>query len=155
MLEADPNNERAKIEIGMTHLEKGDFAAAETTLLEAAQSVSASREVFYNLGEVKFAKGETDEAMKCVSARRGHGSQLGQTALQDRPRPPAEGRHQERHRDDGKGDRRRSEFAGSGTGEGADRAVEEGIEPPVPESGSQGDGRFGNRPLEWKLEGNC
>jgi Tfp pilus assembly protein PilF len=26
--------------------------------------MSASREVFYNLGEVKFAKGETDEAMK-------------------------------------------------------------------------------------------
>ena len=64
MLEADPNNERAKIEIGMTHLEKGDFAAAETALTEAAQSMSASREVFYNLGEVKFAKGETDEAMK-------------------------------------------------------------------------------------------
>jgi Tfp pilus assembly protein PilF len=26
--------------------------------------MGASREVFYNLGEVKFAKGETDEAMK-------------------------------------------------------------------------------------------
>ena len=48
----------------MTNLEKGDFAAAETALMEAAQSTSASREVFYNLGEVKFAKGETDEAMK-------------------------------------------------------------------------------------------
>jgi tetratricopeptide (TPR) repeat protein len=64
ILETDPNNERAKIEIGMTHLEKGDFAAAEAALGEAAQGVSASREVFYNLGEVKFAKGETDEAMK-------------------------------------------------------------------------------------------
>ena len=29
-----------------------------------AQSTSANREVFYNLGEVKFAKGETDEAVK-------------------------------------------------------------------------------------------
>ena len=64
VLEAEPNNDRVKIEIGMTNLEKGDFAAAETALAEAAQSVSASREVFYNLGEVKFAKGETDEAMK-------------------------------------------------------------------------------------------
>ena len=63
MLAADPTNERAKIEIGMTNLEKGDFAAAETALAEAAQSTSASREVFYNLGEVKFAKGETDAAM--------------------------------------------------------------------------------------------
>jgi Tfp pilus assembly protein PilF len=26
--------------------------------------VNANREVFYNLGEVKFAKGETDEAVK-------------------------------------------------------------------------------------------
>ena len=64
MLEAEPGNERAQIEIGMTNLEKGDFAAAETALMEAAQSMSASREVFYNLGEVKFAKGETEEAMK-------------------------------------------------------------------------------------------
>ena len=63
LLAADPNNEKAKIEIGMTNLEKGDFAAAEKALLEAAQNMSASREVFYNLGEVKFAKGETDEAM--------------------------------------------------------------------------------------------
>ena len=48
----------------MTYLEKGDFASAEKSLLEVASSVNASREVFYNLGEVKFAKGETDEAVK-------------------------------------------------------------------------------------------
>ena len=48
----------------MTYLEKGDFANAEKSLLEVATSVNASREVFYNLGEVKFAKGETDEAVK-------------------------------------------------------------------------------------------
>jgi tetratricopeptide (TPR) repeat protein len=64
ILEADPNNDKAKIEIGMTNLEKGDFAAAEAALTESAQSISASREVFYSLGEVKFAKGETDEAVK-------------------------------------------------------------------------------------------
>jgi tetratricopeptide (TPR) repeat protein len=48
----------------MTYLEKGDFPAAEKALMEVAQSTSANREVFYNLGEVKFAKGETDEAVK-------------------------------------------------------------------------------------------
>jgi len=64
LLAADPNNERAKVEIGMTNLEKGDLPAADTALSEAAQNMSAGREVFYNLGEVKFAKGETDEAMK-------------------------------------------------------------------------------------------
>ena len=60
----DPGADRAKIEIGMTQLEMNDLAGAEKTLLEAAQGVSANREVFYNLGEVKFAKGETDEAVK-------------------------------------------------------------------------------------------
>lgn len=64
LLAADPNNERAKVEIGMTNLEKGDLPAADAALSEAAQNMSAGREVFYNLGEVKFAKGETDEAMK-------------------------------------------------------------------------------------------
>jgi predicted TPR repeat methyltransferase len=60
----DPNAEKAKVEIGMTNLEKGDLPAADAALSEAAQSLNANREVFYNLGEVKFAKGETDEAMK-------------------------------------------------------------------------------------------
>jgi tetratricopeptide (TPR) repeat protein len=60
----DPGADRAKIEIGMTQLEMNDLAGAEKTLLEASQSVNANREVFYNLGEVKFAKGETDEAVK-------------------------------------------------------------------------------------------
>jgi tetratricopeptide (TPR) repeat protein len=64
VIDADPGNDRAKIEIGMTYLEKNDFANAEKTLLEVATSVNANREVFYNLGEVKFAKGETDEAVK-------------------------------------------------------------------------------------------
>src|SRR4051812_1155223 len=64
VIAADPNNDKAKIELGMTYLEKNDFASAEKTLMEVAQSVNANREVFYNLGEVKFAKGETDEAVK-------------------------------------------------------------------------------------------
>jgi Tfp pilus assembly protein PilF len=48
----------------MTNLEKGDLAAAEATLTEAAQGQNPTREVFYNLGEVKFAKGDTDEAAR-------------------------------------------------------------------------------------------
>mgnify|MGYP002629893646 CR=1 FL=1 len=64
VLAADPNNDKSKIEIGMTYLEKGDFAKAESALMEVASSTSASREVFYNLGEVKFANAETDEAVK-------------------------------------------------------------------------------------------
>ena len=46
----------------MTNLEKGDLKAAEDTLTRAAEGAKPTREVFYNLGEVKFAKGATDEA---------------------------------------------------------------------------------------------
>jgi Tfp pilus assembly protein PilF len=63
LLKNDPNNDKAKIGIGMTNLEKGDLEAAEKTLQAASQSVSATREVFYNLGEVLFAKAKTDEAI--------------------------------------------------------------------------------------------
>jgi tetratricopeptide (TPR) repeat protein len=60
----DANADKATIEIGMTLLEKNDLAGAEATLSSAAQSTSASKEVFYALGEVMFAKGSTDEAVK-------------------------------------------------------------------------------------------
>ena len=64
VLKSDPNNDKAKIGIGMTNLEKGDLDAAEKTLAEASQSLSATKEVFYDLGEVEFAKGKNDEASK-------------------------------------------------------------------------------------------
>src|SRR3954463_9960174 len=64
LLKADPNNDRAKVGLGMTNLEKGDLAAADETLSTAAQGPQPSREVFYNLGEVKFAKGQTEDAAK-------------------------------------------------------------------------------------------
>ena len=99
VLAADPNNDKAKIEIGMTYLEKGDFANAEKSLLEVAQLVNASREVFYNLGEVKFAKGETDEAVKYYQRAVDMDADLGQAALQARSREAAEGRHRRRDRD--------------------------------------------------------
>lgn len=62
--DGDANADKAKIETGMTLLEKNDLAGAEAALLAVAQSTSANKEVFYNLGEVKFAKGETEEAVK-------------------------------------------------------------------------------------------
>jgi len=64
LLKADPTNDKAKIGIGMTNLEKGDLAAAEDTLTKAAEGANPTREVFYNLGEVKFAKGQIDDAAK-------------------------------------------------------------------------------------------
>ena len=59
VLKLDNANERAKIEIGMTHMQAGNLDAAEQALAPVAESPSASREVFYNLGEIKFNKGDT------------------------------------------------------------------------------------------------
>jgi len=64
LLKSDPKNDKAIVGIGMTNLEKGDLKAAEDTLTRAAEGGSPTREVFYNLGEVKFAKGQADDAAK-------------------------------------------------------------------------------------------
>jgi len=57
LLKVDPNNDKAIVGVGMTNLEKGDLKAAEETLTKAAQGSKPTREVYYNLGEVIFAKG--------------------------------------------------------------------------------------------------
>jgi Tfp pilus assembly protein PilF len=62
LLKVDPANDKAIVGIGMTNLEKGDLKAAEDTLTRAAEGPKPTREVFYNLGEVKFSKGQADEA---------------------------------------------------------------------------------------------
>ena len=59
VLKLDAANERAKIEIGMTQMQAGNLDAAEQALAPVADSPGASREVFYNLGEIKFNKGDT------------------------------------------------------------------------------------------------
>jgi TolA-binding protein len=64
LLAIDPNNEKAKVGISLTSLERGDVQTAEDTLLKAASASSAGRDVFYNLGELKSSKRETDEATK-------------------------------------------------------------------------------------------
>jgi tetratricopeptide (TPR) repeat protein len=62
LLAAEPNNEKAHSELGMTYMEKRDFKSAEASLETAAKSLSATREIFYNLGEVKSAAQKYDEA---------------------------------------------------------------------------------------------
>jgi tetratricopeptide (TPR) repeat protein len=48
----------------MTNLEKGDLDMAERTLETAAQTQGATREVLYDLGEVKLARSRSDDAVK-------------------------------------------------------------------------------------------
>ena len=62
VLESDPTNERARIGIGITHLEKGDLQTADDTLTALAGEKTAAREAFYFLGEVRRARGRPGEA---------------------------------------------------------------------------------------------
>jgi tetratricopeptide (TPR) repeat protein len=62
LLKAEPGNDKAKIEMAMTALERGDSRTAEETLLRAAAEPDATREVFYSLGEVKLAANDSDGA---------------------------------------------------------------------------------------------
>jgi Tfp pilus assembly protein PilF len=64
LLRLDPNSDKAKVGVAQTNIEKGDLDAAEDTLARAAQSPTAGKEVFYNLGEVEFAKRAVGEAVK-------------------------------------------------------------------------------------------
>ena len=55
LLKIDPANADAKVGMAMTNLEKGDMKAA---------GASKSREIYYNLGELKLAAGDANEAAK-------------------------------------------------------------------------------------------
>jgi tetratricopeptide (TPR) repeat protein len=63
LLKADPNSDKARVGVGQTYLEKGDLGAAATALNQGAQQ-GASKELFFTLGEVEAARGNTDEAIK-------------------------------------------------------------------------------------------
>lgn len=64
LLKVDPDNAKAHLGIAETNLDRGDPRAAEDGLMAAAESPGAGREVFFGLGEVKFAANETSEATR-------------------------------------------------------------------------------------------
>jgi len=64
LLTVDPQSEKAAVGISQTNVERGDMQAAEDTLVKAASTSGAGREIFYSLAEVKSAKREPDEASK-------------------------------------------------------------------------------------------
>ena len=81
--------------------------------------------MFYNLGEVKFAKGQTDEAakwyQKAVDLDPSWGKPLFKLALVALNKGDKDGDDQ----DDGESHRRRSDVAGSRAGQSGHRAAEE------------------------------
>jgi Flp pilus assembly protein TadD len=64
LLAIDPNNEKASVGISQMSLERGDVKAAEDTLMKAAESSSAGRDVFFNLAEVKSSQSAMEDAVK-------------------------------------------------------------------------------------------
>lgn len=62
VLTTEPGNVAARVEMAMTALERGNAETAEEILRQAAADASATREVFYRLGEVKLAAHDTDGA---------------------------------------------------------------------------------------------
>lgn len=62
LLVADPDNSQAHIGIAAAERERGNLAAAEAALIAAAQRAGAGREVFYELGELKLAANQPEEA---------------------------------------------------------------------------------------------
>ncbi len=129
VLAADPSNDKSKIEIGMTYLEKGDFANAEKSLHGSGQLDQREPRSLLQPRRGEVRKGRDRRGREVLPARRRHGCHVGQAALQDRPRQAAEGRHARRARDHAEGRRGRSDLGRSRAGQGADRAAEEGIGP--------------------------
>ncbi len=64
LLRVDPDNGGAHVGVAETHLERGDRTTAEATLLKAAQSSGASREVLFTLADLRFSADDTTEAAR-------------------------------------------------------------------------------------------
>ena len=66
VLKLDPANDRARLGLGLSYLDKGDLAAAEGALATAANAASPSRDVLFALGDVKLAQKQPDAASQLV-----------------------------------------------------------------------------------------
>jgi tetratricopeptide (TPR) repeat protein len=64
LLKAEPENQKAVIGVAKTHVDKGDVLAAEQALTRAAEAGLSSRDVFYDLAEIKVANNQPDEAAR-------------------------------------------------------------------------------------------
>jgi predicted Zn-dependent protease len=63
-ISADPSDNSARSELAMMQMEQGQLDAAREGLISVADTVGASREVFYSLGEIERARDKADDAAK-------------------------------------------------------------------------------------------
>ena len=92
LLKTDPANEKAKLAIGMTEFDKGDLAAADRAIEAVAQAPGASRDAFYDLGDIKLAQAQTDAAMSAYQRAAEARPHLGQAGARAGPHRDDEGR---------------------------------------------------------------
>jgi tetratricopeptide (TPR) repeat protein len=64
VLKDDEMNERAIVELALTHAAAGNLDAGEAVLAPLAESSTAGPDVFYSLGEIRFSKGDLNGAEK-------------------------------------------------------------------------------------------
>ena len=62
LLKENPDNQEAKTSIARVNLDAGNLDVARAMLSEVATGLDASREDLYNIGELFFARGDTEEA---------------------------------------------------------------------------------------------
>ena len=98
LLRTDANNGKATVGIAVVQMERGNQRAAEEALLKGAAAPGAGRELFDMLGDLKFQKGDIDEAsrwyQKASEADPSWGKplyKLGLCALRRGDRPTAAG----------------------------------------------------------------
>ena len=110
----------------MTNLEKGDLEGRRGYADEGrAEGPKPTREVFYNLGEVKFSKGETDEAAKWYQKAADLDPPGASRSSSSRSSQLNKGDKDATIKMLEKVDRRRSDVAGSRAGQDGHRAAEE------------------------------
>jgi tetratricopeptide (TPR) repeat protein len=63
LLKSEPDNGKAHVGLAAANLENGNRAAAEQVLTRAAEAAGPSRDVLYNLAELKSASNQIDEAI--------------------------------------------------------------------------------------------
>ncbi len=124
LLKAEPENQQAVIGVAMTNVDKGDVQAAEQALTRAAEAPLPSRDVFYDLAEIKVAKNQTEEAARLYQRAADADSSCGKPLFEagnNRDRQRRQGGGHEGHV---AGDCRRSDLAGSCASEDCSRTAQ-------------------------------
>ena len=126
LLKAEPENQQAVVGMAMTDVAKGDVQAAEQALTRAAEAPLPSRDVFYDLAEIKVAKNQTEEAARLYQRAADTDLVMGEAAFQAWHDRDDQGRQSGGDEGHVAGDCGRSDLAGSCASEDCSRTAQVG-----------------------------